>query len=431
MITIVNYGMENLGKDPGTMKVAFYGNVCNNFYNMAKAFRGELNIDAHLYLNHKADFQHRPESDDPGLKDNYPDWIHYSEKWDPILFLKRFDRTFIRELNRYDVVFLSEFGVMLTPYLKARTLFYTTGGDLTKLPFPRKFSHEFRNIFERLKWEYFGFLQRRGIRHATRILTQPFYPFANALNELHVKAERICKCYFPILVDTKVITKNVSAREDIDPHNRHLLASFKFIIFHPARINLDQSRANIESGQWKGNDNLLKGFAIFLEKYKVRDACIAMPERIFSPDIPEAKQIIDDLGITENIVWLRPPVPQGFKRGELVNFYSISDLVAGEFAAGWFGSVAIEGTACIKPTFNYIDENVMRQLYPWHPFISVKEPEKIAEAIAEFYFDPEKKARHGELSRKWAMEFHSLEKGSSIYINNFRTDLRDIFDLAT
>ena len=411
------------------MKVAFYGNVCNNFYNMAKALRKEMGIDAHLYLNHKADIQNRPESDEPNLKDNYPDWIHLSKKWDYIPMLSRYDKTFVNELNKYDVVFLSQLGVSLIPYIKKKTIFYVTGGDLTQIPFPAKFRHKFRNIAERGIWEYIGFMQRRGIRKVGKILTQPFYPFANALKELGVDMGRVSKCYFPLLLDTDLFTNNENAERDIDPYNKALLKPFKFIILHPSRINLDESRAGIDSGQWKGNDNLLKALAICIRKYKIEDACIAMPDRIYSPDISKAKKIITELGIESNIVWLKPPNPQGFPRKQLLNFYSISDIVADEFATGWFGTIVLEGMACSKPVFCYVDEEVMKQLYPWHPIISAKDPEKIAELIASFYFDKEKREAHGNLSRKWVTEFHSLKSGSDIYINNFRNDLKDIFNL--
>jgi hypothetical protein len=112
-----------------------------------------------------------------------------------------------------------------------------------------------------------------------------------------------------------------------------------------------------------------------------------------------------------------------------MNFYSIADLVADEFATGWFGSIVVEGMACSKPTFCYVDESVMKQLYPWHPIISAKEPEEIAELIAMFYFNKEKSIQQGELSRKWVEEFHSLKNGTEIYINNFKNDLADIFKL--
>lgn len=411
------------------MKVAFYGNVCNNYYTLAKALRQKLNIDAHLYLNYKADFQNLPESDDPELKNNYPDWIHRAEAWDPILFIKKMDRRFIRELNKYDIVFVSEFAVMLVPYLKAKTLFYVTGWDLTQIPFAGKFAYKHKGLINRVKWEYFAFHQRRGIRKSDKILTQPFFPFANALKELNIAKEQISKCYFPILINTNAVAYRENAAGEIDPHNKKLLEPFRFIIFHPSRIMLDTSKASYDAGQQKGNDNLLKGFAIFIKKHNIKDACIAMPDRVYSPDIPKAKKIVDELGIKDNIVWLKPPVPQGFTRSELTNFYSISHIVADEFATGWFGSVVVEGMACKKPTFCYVDETVMKQLYPWHPIISVKDPEDIAAQLAQFYFDEAKRTAHGEISREWAVKFHSITQGTEIYIDNFKTDLADIFNL--
>jgi len=411
------------------MKIAFYGNVCNNFYTMAKALRNELHIDAHLYLNHKADIQNRPESDDPHLKDNYPHWIHLSKKWDNIPFLKKLDRSFIRELNKYDTVFFSELGVSLAPYLKNNTVFYVTGGDLTQVPFPSKFPHKFKGPLDRLKWEYFGLMQRRGIRKCTRIISQPFFPFANALRELGVAPERISKCYFPILMDTDLIRMNEQAGQEIDTINKELLAPFNFTIFHPSRINLDQGIGSVHSGQWKGNDNLLRALAIFINKYKIGDICIAMPDRIFSGDIDKAKKIIKELDIENNIVWLKPPTPQGFPRNELINFYTVADIVADEFATGWFGSIVVEGMACSKPVFCYVDETVMKQLYPWHPIVSAREPEEIAELIATFYFDKEKRERIGALSREWAVKFHSIKQGTAIYLKNFRNDLADIVNL--
>jgi glycosyltransferase involved in cell wall biosynthesis len=411
------------------MRVAFYGNVCNNFYTLAKALRNELGIDAHLYLHNEVDIQNRPESDDPELKDNYPNWIHLSDDWNILPFLKKFDRCFINELNQYDAVFFSELGVILAPYLKAKSLFYVTGGDLTQVPFPGKYADKFNTVKSRLAWEYIGFMQRRGIRKATKILSQPFSPFAHALKELHVNGNQVSNCYFPILMDLDVIKSNENALEEIDDFNRSLLAPFRFIIFHPSRIMLRQTKALVDSGQWKGNDNLFRGLALFIQKYKVKDACIAMPDRIYSADRDQAKEIIRELGIEDNIVWLKPPTPEGFPRKELMNFYSISNIVADEFATGWFGSIVVEGMACGKPTFCYVDETVMKQLYPWHSIISVKEPGEIAEKIAEFYFDPQKAKEHGELSRKWATEFHSVKEGTRIYINNFKRDLQEIFKL--
>ena len=410
------------------MKVALYGNVCNNFYALAKCLRNNNIAEAHLYLNDKVDMQNRPESDDPYLANNYPKWIHMDQRWNPFHFLKRFDKAFIEELNKYDVVFLSDYGPVLAPYIKSKTIFFTTGADLTRIPFPKRNMEGLKGI----KWwffkRYISYKQRKGIRHCDKIITQPFSPFQNALKDLKIPPERISKSYYPILVDVKNLTGIENAIEKIDPYNKALLTPFKFIIFHPSRLMITKYPSYVATGHWKGNDNLIKAFAIFLERYNVTDACIAMPERLHSPEIDLAKSIIKELGIEKNIVWLKPTTTEGFPRNELMKYYSLSDLVADEFATGWFGSIVVEGAASGKPTFCYLNEDVMRQLYPWHPIVSAIDPSAIADEIAKYYFDKNTAKEKGERSKEWAWQFHSLEEGSKIYADNLRKDLKEVFN---
>lgn len=405
------------------MKVALYGNICNNFYTLAKCLRSHDIANAHLYLNPRADMQNLPESDDPALTNNYPDWIHLDNRWDAFHFLKKRDKTFIDELNKYDVVFLSELGVSLAPYLKGKTLFYATGSDLTTTPFPKNHTAGYKTLKSRLVWEYIGLLQRRGIRASDVIITQPFFPFANALKKLRVRSKKISKAYYPFLIDTTVIKKTSNPEQEIDSANLAALQRFNFTIFHPSRLVIRKSRKLVETGHWKGNDNLFKAFAIFLSKYHVTDACIAMPDRVYSTDASLAREIIQQLDIQKNVVWLTSPTPEGFPRQKLLSFYSFADIVADEFATGWFGLVVLEGLACGKPTLCYVDEQVMEQLYPWHPILSAKEPEAIADLIAKIYFDKMAAETIGKQSRIWIDTFHSFENGIKRYIDNLRNDL--------
>src|SRR6478672_12196602 len=121
------------------MKIAFYPNPCNNNYPIIKALRQFAGLDAHLYIPDDANIQNLPESEDPAIKGNYPEWIHQHKDWSELAFLRYRSRKFIQELNKYDVVFLSDQGVMLAPYLKGKTIFLVSGGDLTRMPFPEKF----------------------------------------------------------------------------------------------------------------------------------------------------------------------------------------------------------------------------------------------------------------------------------------------------
>jgi len=410
------------------MKVALYGNVCNNFYTLAKVLRNELKIDAHLYLNPHVDFQNRPESDDPQLADNYPEWIHLHEAWNPLHFWKKLDKKFINELSKYDLVFLSDLGVSLIPFIKARCVFYVTGSDLFRIPFPKKYKTNLKKIKDRLMWEYIGFLQRRGIRNAYKIISQPFEPYISSLQQLGVNKEKISSNYFPILMDTDITKKIDGASEKIDPYNSRLLSSFHYVIFHPSRIIFKNRKEFEETWQLKGNDVLFYAFKKFIDKYNIEDACIAMPERnlFYSIDIPALKEIINSLGIEKYIVWLKTPGDMGFPRAELINYYSISNIVADDFNLGMFGSVVVEGLACEKPTFSYVDENAMNQLYPWHPIISSKDPDEIADKLAHFYFNPQLAAEAGKRSRDWVIQFHSQKNGSKIYLENFRKDFENL-----
>ncbi|HEY2720519.1 MAG TPA: glycosyltransferase [Chitinophagaceae bacterium] len=409
------------------MKVALYGNVCNNFYALAKCLRKNGIADAHLYLNYTEDFQHRPESDDPELKDNYPDWIHLDRRWDPFKFLKKFDKVFINELNKYDAVFLSDHGPVLAPYINSKKIFYVTGADLTRMPFRERYMEGLKGMKFWLARRYISYMQRKGVRHFDKIIASPFAPFNSALQRLEIPEQRISQSYYPILLDVKNMVNDPDARQKIDAYNREMLAPFQFVIFHPSRLIITKHSSYVSSGHWKGNDNLFKAFAIFLKNHKVTDACIAMPERITSPEIELAKSIIKELGIEKNIVWLKPTTPEGFPRKELIKYYSLSSLVADEFATGWFGSIVVEGMACSKPTLCYVDEEVMKKLYPWHPIISAIEPEKIASQIAQYYFDRELACKQGKISRDWALKYHSIEEGSKIYADNLNNDLKDVF----
>ena len=58
------------------MKIAFVGNIANNFYREVKALQNSSIISADLFLVHSScDNTVLPESDEPELRDNYPIWI--------------------------------------------------------------------------------------------------------------------------------------------------------------------------------------------------------------------------------------------------------------------------------------------------------------------------------------------------------------------
>ena len=136
----------------------------------------------------------------------------------------------------------------------------------------------------------------------------------------------------------------------------------------------------------------------------------------YSPDLQLAKELIHRLGIEKHVVWLKGPHDRGFDRTAIIPFYAAADVVADEFGIGWFGSVVVEGLAMGKPVLCHVDEDVMKQLYPWHPILSPRTPDEIASTLGELYRDPEARLRRGERGRAWAVEFHSLEQAAARYV---------------
>jgi len=271
-----------------------------------------------------------------------------------------------------------------------------------------------------LKAAYMGFLQRRGVKHIDYFLTQPFMPFRYALNKLKVPAQKITNFYFPLIIDLNIFKYNENFRKKISESNYLQIEKFKFKIFHPSRLMITRNEALYNAGQWKGNEMLLKALRVFIDKYNRTDICIILPDRIYSNDQELFKKEAEKLKLQNNIVWVKGATTEGFNKEEMVALYSCSNLVVDEIGVGWFGSVVVEAAACSKPVMCYLDEEVMKQLYPWHPIISANTPETIAEEIAKLYFNEAYSKQKSVDGRRWAEEFHSQENAGRAYAEQIK-----------
>jgi len=403
------------------MKIALYGNTCNNLFNLCKALRGK-GLDAHLYLNYNIDIQNKPESDEKELKNNYPGWIHQSEDWNPYKVIKLINFKMIKEFNKYDLVILSDNGLLIAKFLKVKKIFYVTGMDLTKLPFYDKYLSDQTDLLTKIKRKYITLMQKIGIRSCDLIITQPFEPFEFSLKKLNIKKNKISNNYYPILMDDMKINFKKDAWQKIDLINKNKLNKFKFIIFHPTRLIFANKEKEIATGHYKGNEKLINAFASLIKRRKLDDICIALPKRKHSIDINEAIQLINKNEIEDNVVWLETKSEEGFTREEIVNYYSISDIVADEFGIGWFGSIVIEATLCKNVIMTCLNKKIINKLYKDCPIISCDNEIQIEEYIENIYDNLKNKKDIIEKNYEWAMKYHSISKGVDIYIDNFKKD---------
>lgn len=412
------------------LRVALYGNMCNFLYQIAKSLRNPQDpavaIDAHLYVERTADLQNLPESDDPELSAGYPDWIHVGDwlhgRWRALGIALPAALPVVREWRGYDMLVVSAEGPSAARFCGRPYVFLTGGGDLTLMPFADRYAalNPGAGALKMLAWRLRAHWQRLGILAASAVLTQPFRPFLDALGQLGVAQERIAGTTSLLTLDTDRFRRGADGAQRRGGEGvPEALRDCDFLLFHPSRMMIRDDSVLRETGQWKANDALLRGFAEFVRTGIARRPRIALIARSHSLDIALAKTEIERLGIGEQVVWLQGPTAEGFSRHELFSWYGISDVVADDFGAGWFGSIALEGCAAECPVLTYVDEEAMRKMYPWHPFVNARTPSEIAERLAELFQDADARRRIGQRGREWVDEFHSPRRHGE----HFRAEL--------
>jgi glycosyltransferase involved in cell wall biosynthesis len=105
----------------------------------------------------------------------------------------------------------------------------------------------------------------------------------------------------------------------------------------------------------------------------------------------------------------------------MIDLYSAADVVADDFGIGWIGSVVLEALAIGRPVLSYIDEGVMRSMYPWHPIVSCRTPEEIADCLLGLYRDPARRQEIGQRGRDWIKAFHDPSHVSEVYCEAVRS----------
>src|SRR5258708_3357168 len=292
------------------MRIAFYGNIANNLYQIVQALREYTDLDANLYLRTNDQFTTQPESDNAELKNNYPDWIIQRPFSGTKNVLMPWQAPLTHELGQSDLSIVCGYGPIYAQFTGKPVCFFTTGSDLTSFPFPATFLPSYKGLRTKIYALLAGYWQRRGIRHVTEIWTQPFFPFMNALNEIGIEAgdPRIVKAYFPLILNTQLFKFDPQARSRSDPNIQRIVANYDFVVFHPSRLMIRDLPMLKRAGQWKRNDLLFRGlkrFLLMLSPTQAARVGLVMPDRLYSDDLALGKRLITDLGLDANVFWAK------------------------------------------------------------------------------------------------------------------------------
>ena len=189
-------------------------------------------------------------------------------------------------------------------------------------------------------------------------------------------------------------------------------------VLHPSRLVFNADERLRRTGQWKANDVLIRGFAQMVATGEVADPLLVMPDMGFSRDRAAAKALVDELGISEQVLWARPPHADAFPRHLLFDLYLAADVVGADFGVGWFGYVALEGLAAGKPVLNHLDVPAMAQLYPdGNPICEAATPDEVCAWLLALWRDPAQRARMGAEGRRWVVAHHSPDAAGARYVD--------------
>lgn len=414
------------------MKIAFIGNLANNFYREAKALQGSSKISVDLYFfRNPEDSTRLPESDEPSLRNNYPAWIKTyggvkTSLRTLFLFalgiknpLEKLNQSIVDILNNYDLCIFSGGDVRLASLVKTKTFFRATGADLTVYPIftykqinelypPQSRAVGLEALKSKVDWQLRRWQWKSAIRSCNYVNAGFGKPYEEALEKINISKSKVLRI-FHLAIDVDVFQARTNKNEILE---RWKLSKFKFIVFLPSRLMLRDSQILRDTGQWKASDIAIYGFKHLLEKVKFdeRDSiALVIPDRTQSPDLIMAKNIINESEISSNVSFISGKSDFGLTRDEMLDIYSVSDVVMDDFGVGWYGSCVVEALSIGVPVVTYVPDLVMQSMFPWSPIQSAKLPQEIGESLFKLHSDKGWAEKLGQDSRRWAIEFCSNE----------------------
>jgi hypothetical protein len=205
---------------------------------------------------------------------------------------------------------------------------------------------------------------------------------------------------------------NEMALENIDINeidDLHVKYDSDFIAFHPPRQHwTDKRGANWKDGveffqDWeKGNDIFIRGFAKFVKEINPKAKAIFV---LWGKKINESKELIKELDIVDNIIWVKP-----MHNIDMIKVILSIDLLVDQFTLGAFGSTMPKALMCKKPAMIYLD----KELHDWcleemPPVFNDKTDEEVFLSLKKLYQDKEYQNSINIKSLEWYSKYHSNE----------------------
>lgn len=423
--------------------IAMLGNIANNFYREARLLSKDKDISVTLFVGEAQNGPNTEKpSSDPGYQSEGLERLLIREVAKPPFgiqlrhyFLPRalwrldpkVDFEGLRDLEAADLIVLSGPEIIIGNVVRAPFVIRPTGSDLTVVPslsfkeFEELRGHQgssaLRRIRARLRWILRRAFFRRAYKKATAIAaTTAAKPNERALLSLGLDKRRLVPG-IPLAIDLNSF-KRTSEWSKLLPSS---VRSNDFLVFFPSRMMMKNSPTHIFTGQWKASEVGIIGFKHFrdsLPSNSQQRCWLLIPDRVLSDDLQQAKELVRELGIEENVVWVAGAEEQGLTRQEMIPLYSSASATMDDFGAGWFGSVFVEAMACESPVVTFVSEARMASAGN-PPILTAQTADEVANQLLKLHRDRELVGTLGRESREWVGSHHGEQAIRGAYLNLF------------
>lgn len=364
----------------------------NNFFSLVRYLR-DRGLETDLLLRNN-EFDHfMPNAD--SFTEDYKSYTH-KLSWGHVSTWYTTPKSKIEsDLTKYDfTIGCGTVPAFMEKIKRQLDLFIPYGADLYGFPF-MKFPWYIPFLYQ------FSRAQAKGIKSSKHICLD----YANDLFEKPIKKlAPVGKRHYlaiPMLYLPEYSSENIRHFSKQYPFSKKFqtIRNNHFpIIFHQTRHNWKTSP---DIFTWKGNDQLVKGFASFVKSSETKyNPALILFE--YGADVKATKQLIIDLNIEKNVYWF----PK-MSRKELMIGLSHADIGASEFANSWlFCGTVIESLAMEKPLLHYREDNLYTDHYPkLYPLMNAKTDYDISQHLNNYVNNPSTYKNMGKEGKKWLEKF--------------------------
>mgnify|MGYP003966784529 CR=1 FL=1 len=387
-------------KKSDNIKIALIGNMNNNFFGIKRYFE-DFGFECTLFNYNNLPDHFHPKNDT---------WKF--DKHEKSIVTLNYGNPYLEVFPKEDKTVFEDFDICIgdgfTPFYFEKMgleldIFVPYGSDLSELPFKMEIN------FKSIKFFLISILhnlficrkQLKGIRKTTQIITINHIKF---LKEAFQKINRTSLPWSTPMVYLEKENKNIDFSKYVEIS---VFEEFSFRIFSHSRQSWGDKKEE-KKGNDKGNDELIRGFYQFNKKYK--NSCLVLFE--YGPSIHKSKILIDELGIKNNVIWVKK-MPRKYILALIKKFSSIG---ADQFKTGYFGSTCYELMSQGTPVLNYVKwtpqefkEKVGR---PFPPIINVNKSINISKALEKYYLDENQLKRLSHESEEYFVKY--LGKGAAL-----------------